>query len=92
MLESVYIDNDASGNLNPGDRVWGTDPFDLTGACFDSLGTSQIVDWDAIAAIAGGSIIYQGGPEAFRSEAGSEPGPMIKNYIIVDADGYDGLQ
>ena len=46
IFESVYIDNDASGNLNAGDRVWGDDPNSFFGYCFDSLGGIQNFDWE----------------------------------------------
>lgn len=90
MLESVYIDNNASGNLDNGDRVWGNNSNDLAGACFDAIDTDQTFDWEDIAA-AFGSTIYTGAPQAFRSEPGSEPELMIDNAIIVDGDGYDSI-
>jgi hypothetical protein len=99
MFESVYIDNNASGNLDSGDRVWGDNPNDLFGACFNDFNTDQTFDWEVVAAqfqaglgLSQPSIIYTGASQAFRSEPGSEPELMIDNAIIVDGYGYDSLQ
>jgi hypothetical protein len=98
MVESVYIDNNASGNLDNGDRVWGDNPNDLAAACFDAINADQTFDWEVVAAqfqaalgLSQPSIIYTGGVEAFRSEPGSEPELMMNNAIIVDGDGYDSI-
>ena len=98
MIESVYIDNNASGNLDSGDRVWGDNPNDFAGGCFDALNADQTFDWEVVAAdfqailgLLQPSIIYTGGVEAFRNEPGSEPELMINNAIIVDGDGYDSI-
>jgi len=90
MFEGVYIDNNASGNLDFGDRVWGNDAFDLGGFCFDAYDTNQVFDWESIAAVYG-STLYQGGPVAYRSEPGSGHELMINNVIIVDGDGYNSI-
>ena len=98
MFESVYIDNNASGNLDSGDRVWGDNPNDLVGACFNAFNTDQTFDWEVVAAhiqaslgLSQPSIIYTGAPQAYRSDPGSEPELMIDNPIIVDGDGYDSM-
>ena len=98
MLESVYIDNNASGNLDNGDRVWGDNPNDLAGACFDALGAEQTFDWEVVAAqlqaelgLSQPSIIYTGPPQSFRNMADPEQMLSIDNAIIVDGDGYDSI-
>ena len=99
FFESVYIDNNANGNLDNGDRVWGDEPDKTWGYCFDSLSADQYFDWEVVAQqiqSSGGlsqpSIIYTGPPKTFRGEPGSEPESMIYNAIIVDVDGYNSIQ
>jgi len=99
FMESVYIDNNASENLDNGDRVWGDNPNDFMGVCFDAIAVNQTLDWEDFAAQLQArtgssvpSILYTGPPQAFRGEAGSEPELMIDNTIIVDGDGYDSMQ
>jgi len=96
MFESVYIDNNASGNLDYGDRVWGDDPYDSYGACWDSFGVSQVFDWEVVAsqiqAIMGlsqPSILYAGSPQPYRDDSSSEPGLTIDKAVIAAGDGYD---
>lgn len=101
MFESVYIDNNASGNLDNGDRVWGDNPNDLIGACWDNFSTDQVFDWEVVAiqlqdflTLAQSSIIYTGPPQAFRGEPGLELGLTMKNSVIADTNcsGYsDGV-
>ena len=69
IFESVYIDNNANGVLDSGDRVYGDDPLDFFGFCFDSLGSDQTFDWEVEAAqiqaalgLLQPSIIYTGPP------------------------------
>lgn len=99
MVESVYIDNNASGNLDAGDRVWGDNPNDFAGVCFDGFDTNQIFDWEVVAAqiqaalgLMQPSIIYTGAPQSFRSEPGTEPDLMIGKTMIVDGEGYDSIR
>jgi len=99
VFESVYIDNNANGFLDSGDRVWGDDPNDLFGWCFNSLGSDQTFDWEVEATqiqadlgLLQPSIIYTGLPQSFRIESGSEPELMIHKAMIVDGDGYDSTQ
>ena len=99
MVESVYIDNNASGNLDNGDRVWGDNPNGFRAVCFDALNTDHTFDWEVVAAqlqatwgLFQPSIIFTGAPQSLRSEQGSEPELMIDNAIIVDGDGYDSIQ
>lgn len=97
FVESVYIDNNASGNLDSGDRVWGDNPNDFAGACFDSLTSPQAFDWEVIAeqirialgnAVA--SVTYTGGAQAFLS--GQAPGISAGAQIVNGgAGGYEGL-
>ena len=83
FLESLYIDNNASGNLDSGDRVWGENPNDFAGACFSQLSSPQAFDWEAIAeqirvalGNAQASIIYTRGRSIIfvRLGAGSSKG------------------
>ncbi len=99
FVESVYIDNNASGNLDAGDRVWGDDPNDLAGMCADVYAINQVFDWETVAAniqaalgLTQPSIIYTGAPQAFRGESDSAPELMINNTIIVDGDVYDSIK
>jgi len=99
IFESVYIDNNANGFLDSGDRVWGDEPNDLYGWCFNFLGSDQTFDWEVEAAqiqanlgLLQPSIIYTGPPQSFRIGSGSEPELMIQKDTIVDGDGYDNTQ
>ena len=98
MLESVYIDDNASGNLDSGDLVWGDDPNDFYGACFDNFSTDQSFDWEDIGAqIQAGLglfqpwIIYTGASQSFRGAQSSGSESTIRNSVIVEGDGYDGI-
>ena len=98
MFESVYIDNNASGNLDYGDRVWGDNPDDLAGVCFDAFYAEQTFDWEVIAAqiqaelgLSQPSIIYTGPAQTFRKMVDLEQMLIINNAIIVDGDGYDSI-
>jgi hypothetical protein len=98
LFESVYIDNNASGNLDNGDRVWGDDPNDAFGLCFDVFDSRQDFDWEVVGVqiqtalgLAQSSIIYTGVDQPYRSEPGLKPRSMIDNAIIVDGDGYDSI-
>lgn len=95
MVESVYIDNNASGNLDPGDRVWGDDPNDLFGVCFDNFGTTQWFDWEIIAAqiqtafgLSQPSVIYTGAAQTFRSDQERESGLLVMRSMPAEGDGY----
>lgn len=99
MFESVYIDNNASGNLDAGDLVWGDDPNDFYGACFDNFATSQSFDWEAIGAQLQAAlglfqpwITYTGATQSFRGEQNSESELTTENAIIVEGDGYHSLR
>jgi hypothetical protein len=99
IFESVYIDNNANGFLDSGDRVIGDDPNFFFGWCFDSLTTDDTFDWEVSAAqiqadlgLLQPSIIYTGPPQSFRSESGSEAELMIDKAIIVDGEGYHSTQ
>lgn len=99
VFESVYIDNNASGNLDKGDRVWGDDSNNLFGFCFDALNTRQTFDWEVEAAqiqalmgLARPSIIYTGPDRSFRAEPGSKTEVMIDKAFIVEGDGYDATR
>lgn len=99
IFESIYIDNNASGNLDKGDRVWGDDPNNLYGYCFDALNTRQTFDWEVEAAqiqalmgLARPSTIYNGPDRSFRHEPDSKPVLTVGNAFVVDGDGYDGTR
>jgi hypothetical protein len=91
MVEGVYIDVNGNGILDFGDQVWGNDPSDAGGFCFDVFDTDQVFDWDAIAANVG-STMYTGPDQTFRNVTDSELESMIDNAIIVDGDGYDSIK
>ena len=99
MMESVYIDNNASGNLDAGDLVWGDDPNDFFGACFDKFATKQSFDWELVGAQIQASaglfrpwITYTGAANAFRSLPNAESELSTEHAIIVEGDGYDSIR
>lgn len=97
FVESVYIDNNASGALDSGDRVWGENTNDFAGACFSALSSPQVFDWEEIAeqlriglgnSVA--SIIYTGDTQSYLS--GSELSlPTEAQWVNGGAGGYEGL-
>ena len=99
FVESVYIDNNASGNLDSGDRVWGDNPNDLAASCFDAMNSNQTFDWEVVAAqiqailgLSQPSIIYTGPSQSFRTQPSSGTDILNEDVINVDGDDYNSIQ
>ena len=97
FVESVYIDNNASGNLDSGDRVWGENTTDLAAGCFEEPFSSndQVFDWEDVAEQirillrnSQASVIYTGSSNSFSYEPDSETQLNLES-IVIFGDGYN---
>jgi hypothetical protein len=90
FVEIIYIDSDASGRLDWGDRIWGTNPQDPAGMCLPpTLESEQPVNWDGVAAVTGGSATYTGEAQDFLAWADRSQLPAAT--LIIGESGYGSL-
>lgn len=90
FVEIIYIDSNASGRLDWGDRIWGTNPQDPAGMCLPpTLESEQPVNWDGVAAVTGGSVIYTGEAQDFLAWADQSQLPAAT--LIIGESGYGNL-
>jgi hypothetical protein len=86
-IAAVYIDIDGSRNLSNGDKVWGTNPSDSDGLCYehtDAMPSTIAFDWGAFPT---GTTTWAGGSQPLAATGRADAG--FSRYFRMDGGGAD---
>jgi hypothetical protein len=83
-LETIYIDLNGTNTLDSGDQVWGMDPNDAAGPCYNNISSvpsSMFIDWTTFSQV--GTTTYTGSAQPWS--AGTPALPSAGGWMTLSA-------